>query len=157
MCRDLTLCDRTTAPAAARLGRRAHGRDDRTPEVMTIGLSEYERTVLRRLAADLHRQDPDLGRRLTGFPASSEHAGVSWRPPKAAVVVAAVLLAGAGFLVTALTAVMRQSCTDAATGAGVTAAAPPQPRASTGPRPTSPPRESTARPAVSAAASPAPC
>ncbi|HEY8478456.1 MAG TPA: DUF3040 domain-containing protein [Spirillospora sp.] len=120
---------------------------------MTIGLSEHEHTVLRRLAADLDRQDPGLRRRLTEFTAVPD---VTWRPPKAAVVMAALLLASAGFLVTALTMVMRQSCLDTAAGAGVTAGAtaPLRPHVSTGPRPTSPERDPDARPAVSGAVSP---
>ena len=71
-------------------------------------------------------------------------------------IMAALLLASAGFLVTALTMVMRQSCLDTAAGAGVTAGAtaPLRPHVSTGPRPTSPERDPDARPAVSGAVSP---
>jgi len=90
-----------------------------------MGLSEYERTVLRRLDADLDREEPRLRRLLTDFrlpsreTAGPETAGpgppATWRPPRAAVVLAAFMLAGATFMLAGLTLVMRQPCPGAAT------------------------------------------
>ncbi len=107
-----------------------------------MGLSEYEQTVLRRLDADLDREDPRLRRLLNDFrppgletpgaetpdcaapgpgtpgPAASDPGpSATWRPPRAAVVLAAVLLAGATFMLTGLTLVTRQPCPAAATPA----------------------------------------
>ncbi|WP_165950375.1 DUF3040 domain-containing protein [Actinomadura sp. GC306] len=92
-----------------------------------MGLSEYERTVLRRLDADLGRQDPGLRRRLTEFTAPPENASedVSWRPPRAAVALAAVMLAAVTFMMVVIPLVMRQPCRPPATATGSQATAEP--------------------------------
>ncbi|WP_165970701.1 DUF3040 domain-containing protein [Actinomadura sp. 6K520] len=86
-----------------------------------MGLSEYERAVLRRLDADLDRQDPWLSRRLAEFTAPAEDAGVSWRPPRAAVALAAVMVAATAFFAAMIPLVMRQPCPVSAPGAQATA------------------------------------
>lgn len=127
--------------------------------MVTIGLSEHERAVLRRLAADLDRQAPGLGRRLAEFgPPDDGGPAVSWRPPKAAVVMAAVMLAGAGFMVTALSMVMSRSCSDTAADVRVTAEATAVPRPPAAVPPPAPPaREPAARPVPPEASPPSAC
>ncbi|GLZ13443.1 hypothetical protein Acsp04_36780 [Actinomadura sp. NBRC 104425] len=63
-----------------------------------MGLPGEERTVLRRIDAELERDDPDLARRLRTF-TGADGAAVSWRPPRVAVAVAASVAAVAVFLV----------------------------------------------------------
>ncbi|TDC58723.1 DUF3040 domain-containing protein [Actinomadura sp. KC345] len=98
-----------------------------------MDLSAYERAVLRRLCSDLHRQDPRLASMLTGSPPPGEKgAEVSWRPPRVAVLVAAVMLAAVSFMVAAVTSLMQPPCRPGTTGAQVTAgtAAPSEERLS---------------------------
>ncbi|GAA4157341.1 DUF3040 domain-containing protein [Actinomadura keratinilytica] len=63
-----------------------------------MGLPGEERTVLRRIDAELERDDPRLARRLRTF-TCADGAAVSWRPPRVAVAVAASVAAVAVFLV----------------------------------------------------------
>ena len=140
-----------------------------------MGLSEYEQTVLRRLDADLDREDPRLRRLLNDFrPPGLETPGAetpdcaapgpgtpgpgasdpgppaTWRPPRAAVVLAAVLLTGATFMLTGLTLVMRQPCPAAATPATTEVTGSSRTSGPAGERPASPApdRDAGARPST---------
>ncbi|MBB4772588.1 DUF3040 domain-containing protein [Actinomadura livida] len=123
-----------------------------------MGLSEYERTVLRQLDAELHREDPRLRRRLTEFTAPPEDApedgDVTWRPPRAAVALAAVMLAAVTFMMVMIPLVMRQPCRVPATGSQTTAGtvAP----SSAGPHPGYPARDAGDRAAEPGAGRPSP-
>ncbi|TDB88964.1 DUF3040 domain-containing protein [Actinomadura sp. KC216] len=79
-------------------------------KVMPMGLSDYERTVLRQLGSDLDRQDPRLAWQLTEFTPLEKEAVASWRPPRVAVAVAAVMLAAVSFMVAAATTLMQAPC-----------------------------------------------
>lgn len=124
-----------------------------------MGLSEYEQMVLRRLDADLARRDPQLRSRLAEFTALENDAGVTWRPPRAAVVLAAVMLAGAGFMLATVTMLMRQPCRVTATGAQATtkSMAPARPATPAGRRPGSPAPGMGDRPVAPARPSPPTC
>ncbi|WP_165966339.1 DUF3040 domain-containing protein [Actinomadura sp. 7K534] len=84
-----------------------------------MGLSEHERAVLRHLDAEFDRRDPWLSRRLAEFGVPPEEPCVSWRPPRAAVVLAAVMVAATAFLAAVIPLVMRQPC-PVSTGAQAT-------------------------------------
>ncbi|MGP4021957.1 DUF3040 domain-containing protein [Actinomadura sp. 3N407] len=127
-----------------------------------MGLSEYERTVLRRLDADLTRQDPRLNRQLAEFTAQERDAGLTWRPPRVAVVVAAVMLAGVSFMLAAVTMLMRQPCRATPNGAQATTAAmaPSRTPESAGRHPGPPtrdPRDRSAQPGPTRPSPPTPC
>ncbi|WP_026404930.1 DUF3040 domain-containing protein [Actinomadura rifamycini] len=102
-----------------------------------MGLSRREQVLLRRIDARLERDDPRLARRIAAFapPGAEPVEPVAWRPPRAAVVIAAVGLAAAVFL-TALTVLsIGPPCRGAATGArpGASPAAEPPAPAPSGP------------------------
>ncbi|WP_344948896.1 DUF3040 domain-containing protein [Actinomadura miaoliensis] len=78
-----------------------------------MGLPGDERAVLRRIDADLERDDPDLARRLRTFSRTDVDAAetaVSWRPPRVAVAVAASVAAVAVFLVAVVVLATRPPC-----------------------------------------------
>jgi hypothetical protein len=77
---------------------------------MAMRLSKDERASLRRLDADLDRQDPRLAWQLSAFIVVEDHVQVSWRPPRVWVAVAAFMVAGVVFLVAAMTLLMRAPC-----------------------------------------------
>lgn len=80
------------------------------PGGMAMSLSEHEREVLRRLDADFGRHDPRLAWRLTELTTLERDVRVSWRPPRLAVAVALVMVAGVVFMLTAIIVSMRPPC-----------------------------------------------
>ena len=72
-------------------------------------LSGNERAELRRLGEELGRRDPRLAWQLSAF-TTLEDTVPTWRPPRVAVAVAAVMVAGVVFLVTAVAALMQAPC-----------------------------------------------
>ncbi|GGV19005.1 hypothetical protein GCM10010182_45800 [Actinomadura cremea] len=91
-----------------------------------MGLSWREEILLRRIDACLEKDDPPLARRLTTFASVEAEPTASWRPSRAAVVIVAVALAVAVFLMALVVLSVEPPCRGA--GTAVPSGAPPQAR-----------------------------
>lgn len=100
-----------------------------------MGLSRREQVLLRRIDARLERDDPRLARRIAALAPPGEEPPAAWRPPRAAVAVAAVGLAAAVFLMALTVLSIGPPCPGTAAEArpGARPAAEPPPPAPSGP------------------------
>ena len=90
-----------------------------------MGLSWREEALLRHIDACLERDDPPLAHRFATFTSAEAEHAVSRRPVRSAVVIVAVALAAAVFLLTLVVLSVRPPCHRTATVGGGTSGSPP--------------------------------
>ncbi|MGI5165696.1 DUF3040 domain-containing protein [Spirillospora sp. CA-253888] len=68
-------------------------------------MSEHEAAALARIGSRLEREDPPLAARMSTL-ATGGRDVATWRPPRAAVVVASIVVSASVFLIVMMTVVM---------------------------------------------------